>query len=342
MGINIFTKKEAALKTIFKKTAKFFSLDILSEYVFEHGDISYIDILNLSGPELKKILSVVKNNCNDTPWGIIDTKGSIKDSASLFFAGASDYLGPSFLKNMAGFDGKRIKEAGMWRKAMVIKAGVPGDSFRGETKEAGFIKSGIKLPAENSFPGWKKMQSGKVMPFYLLYCSLHGKIPFESRFDAKTIAQIHKQFLACLESYFLEADGLLWMNTGHDCLFLIPPQKKCIEAAIKICINMIVSSPLIVMETINLKLPANFTFALHYDSLNYYPPGRTGTIVSDAVNFIFHLGAKKAEPGRLSVSGEIPEKTIPQTLLDCFVSAAEFEGRRIWHTKKFSYAKPWV
>jgi hypothetical protein len=131
------------------------------------------------------------------------------------------------------------------------------------------------------------------------------------------------------------------MNSGKDCLFLIPPKTKCAEAAIKASIGMIVSAPLIVLETLGITVPSNFIFALHYGSLNYKPPGKTGTIVSDAVNFIFHLGTKKAEPGRLTISGELPDKTIPQPLEDCFIPAGSFESRKIWHTKKFSYAKTW-
>jgi hypothetical protein len=132
------------------------------------------------------------------------------------------------------------------------------------------------------------------------------------------------------------------MNSGKACLFLIPPKIKNIETAIKSCITMIISTPLIVLESLAVSFPLDFIFALHYDSINYKPPGKTGTIISDAINFIFHLGTKKAEPGRLTISGELPDKTIPQLLQDCFLPAGEFEDRKIMHTKKFTYAKPWM
>ena len=104
---------------------------------------------------------------------------------------------------------------------------------------------------------------------------------------------------------------------------------------------MLVSAPLITMETLNIKIPSNFIFALHYGSISYKPPGKTGTVVSDAVNYIYHLGAKKAEPGRLTISDTVPGGTIPKSLEDCFVFAGEFEDRKIWHSKKFVYTKPW-
>jgi hypothetical protein len=132
------------------------------------------------------------------------------------------------------------------------------------------------------------------------------------------------------------------MDSGKDCLFLIPPKAKNAEAAVTSCIRLLLSVPLIAIETLGLTIPVNFVFSLHYDSVSYKPPGKTGTVVSDAVNFIFHLGAKQAELGRLTISDGLPDNTVPRALEDCFVSAGEYEGRRIWHTKKFSYIRPWI
>jgi hypothetical protein len=240
-------------------------------------------------------------------------------------------------------DSKRFKEALQWRK-VIPGAGDSASYDENAAKSSagdGFLKSGIKLPAANAFPGWEKIAAGKVMPFYLLYCSLQGKTALDSRLDDKTIAIIHKRFLSLLSGYMREGDGLLWMNTGRDCLFLFPPRVKCAEAAIKACIGMIVSAPLFVLETFGVSIPANFIFAMHYGTVTYKPPGKTGTIVSDAVNSIFHLGAKKSEPGRLTISGELPDVSIPASLRDLFIPAGEYEGRKIWHTRKFCYAKTW-
>jgi len=342
--IYIFTKKEKAFGTLFPKDVSFQSPP-LSKHSPGNGDVSYFDVSGLSGDELKKTLTQFKKCCKDSLWGIIDPEGNVKDSAALFFDGACDYLGPGFLKTFQEMDGKRFKEALAWRKNLAIAAAAQAEDGAKSDKAdegGGFLKSGIKLPALSAFPGWKKMEIGKAMPFYLLYCSFQGKIPLDSRLDEKSIAQIQKRYVSHLADSLQESDGLLWMNTGKDCLFLIPPRAKCVEEAIKACIGMIVSAPLVVLETLAISIPANFIFALHYGSINYKQPGKTGTIVSDAVNFIFHLGAKKAEPGRLTISGELPDVTIPKTMQDLFTASGEFEGRKIWHTKKFNYLKPWM
>jgi len=339
--VYIFSKNEKTLKKVFPKNAEF-SVSPLSKHSSSDSDVTYIDISGLSSAEIKKTLTQIKKTCGSSPWGIIDPKGSVKDTAALFFEGASDYLGPALIKE-SGVDAKRLKEVLAWRKNQAASA-AKGDSSSAESgaKADGFLRSGVKLPAASAFPGWKKMEVGKSMPFYLLYCSLQGKVPLDSRLDEKTVAQIHKKFLVYLDDNLQESDGLLWMNSGKDCLFLIPPKAKCAEEAIKACIGMVVSAPLIVLETLSVSIPANIIFALHYGTISYKQPGKTGTIVSDAVNFIFHLGAKKAGPGRLTISGELPDITIPKNLQDLFFSAGEYEGRKIWHTKKFSYLKPWM
>jgi len=346
MGIFVFTKKETTLKTVFAKNTVFPVFETLSKYSPEDTDITYIDVTGLTGPDLKKALKQLKKSCKDTPWGIIDPKGSIKDAAGLFFMGASDYLGPDFFKKPKRIHPGRIKAMSLWRRnasGAIERSGTENSLKPANGKAgAGLPVTGIKFPSASVFPGWKKMKTGKSVPFYLLYCSLQGEKKLETCLDKKDIAHVHNRFIHYLDNIFDEGGGLLWMDSGKDCLFLLPPRINSAHAAVKACIRMIVSAPLITLETLAIRIPVNFIFTLHYGSINYKPPGRTGTIVSDAVNFVFHMGTRKAEPGRLAISGELPDNTIPQSLEDCFISAGEFEGRKIWHTKRFSYIKHWL
>jgi len=336
--VYIFSRNEKTLKKVFPPNAEFTDSPI-SKHSPSNKDVSYFDVSGLSAEEIKKTLNQIKKSCGAAPWGIIDPKGSVKDTAALFFEGACDYLGPALMIE-SGVDAKRLKEVLAWRKHQPSTEG--GDKSASADGKGGFIKSGIKLPAASAFPGWNKMQVGKSMPFYLLYCALQGKVALDSRLDDKTVAQIHKNFLTHLDENLQDSDGLLWMNTGKDCLFLIPPRAKCVEEAIKACVRMVISAPQIVLETLDLSIPSNIVFALHYGTLSYKQPGKTGTVVSDAVNFIFHLGAKKSQPGRLTISGDLPDVTVPQNLQDLFIPAGEYEGRKIWQTKRFSYVKPWM
>ena len=341
MGIYIFSKKEAALKKAFSKDAEFVS-GALARHKPEGEDISYIDISGFTSADIKTNITQLKKICKSSSWGVIDPRGSINDPAALFFDGAADYLGPAFFKSSKAIDSKRLKTVSLWRAALTGSGETLKEDSKSTKTISGIVKTGIKLPSASSFPGWKNIKTGKTMPFYLLYCSLNGQVALNSRFGEKAYAQLHQRFLAYLYQNFQEGEGLIWMDSGQDCLFLLPPKAKNAEAAVLACIRMLISAPLIALEVLGLTIPVNFIFTLHYGSISYSPPGKTGTIVSDAVNYVFHLGPKKAEPGRLTISGEIPDGSIPPAIEDFFVSAGEFEGRKIWHTKKFGYLKPWL
>jgi len=338
MGIIIITEKEKTLKSIFPKNALFIT-EIKSIRRPEPEDMYYLDVSDFSDADIKKAIARLKKSCISAPWGIIDTKGSVKDPALLFFAGASDYLGPHFLKASKALDSKRIKTAHQWRTALA------GETAANDGKiiaESGLPKSGIKLPPASLFPGWKKMKAGKTMPFYLLYCSIRGKIPLNTRLGEKAYELLQQRLLAYLSKKFKDGDGMEWLNSGHDFLFLLPPKAQCAQTAIAACIKMLASAPLIAMEILELAVPVNFVFSLHYGPITYSPPGKTGTVISNAVNYIFHLGLKKARVGCLTISDQLPDDSVPKNLEDCFVCAGEYEGHRIWHTKKFGYLKPWL
>jgi len=350
MNIYVFTKKDTPIKKVFPKNVNYIALSLVIDHLPHDACFYYFDISGLTDKEQKKLISQIKTFCNDTPWGIIDPKGSCKDPLVFLIDGASDYIGKNFFTESIKIDLKRIKAAHDWREdSFNVKRAsqeVSGKEKKsdncGKVSVSIITKTGAKFPPANIFLGWKKITAGKSMPFFLLHCSLHGKISLETRFDEKALAQIHKRFVSCLKTYLKDADCLLWMDSDKDCLFLFPPKLKNAQSIIEACIRLIICTPMITMETLAISVPVDFVMALHYGSLNYKPPGKTDNVVSDAINAVFHLGAKKADPGRLTITGEVPDGTIPSCLEDCFINAGFFEGRKIYQTKKFNYEKPWV
>jgi hypothetical protein len=125
------------------------------------------------------------------------------------------------------------------------------------------------------------------------------------------------------------------MESESNTLLLIPPRLPLIREAVVSSLKILVAAPVISFETLGLNFPVQFSFALHYGKTVYHAPGKTGTVISDAVNFIFHLGTKRAEPGRLTISGETPAEVIPEGLEDMFAMAGEFEGRSLVHSRRW-------
>ncbi|MDR1899939.1 MAG: hypothetical protein LBQ55_08035 [Treponema sp.] len=328
MTIVIFTKKKAAVFGLDKKAAAAVRFDdpaALGKHSPREGDLSYLDISGLSGAEMKKAAALLKKRCGSSFWGIVDPKGEAPDPALFFYDGASDYAGPKAAKALGM---KRFAAAAAWRRA------VPEDGQSRTAPEA----PRLKLPA-GKFPGWRSVASGSTQSFFFLFVSLSGNANFRSRLGEEDYRIVRNRLRELLQHNLRDADALLWMETETNCLYLVPPRVSLVRAAIAASLRMICATPLIGMEKLGLSIPVNLTFALHYGKTVFRAPGKTGTVVSDAVNYIFHLGAKHAEPDRLTVSADIGGGTVPPGLEELFVDAGEFEGIPIRHSRRFAYSK---
>ncbi|MCL2293884.1 MAG: hypothetical protein FWC36_03355 [Spirochaetes bacterium] len=329
--IYIFSSKnEAALRRALvsnKKTDWFEILpQISARQKFAATDQAYLDISGLTPGELKTALGLLKKSF--VCWGIIDPKGTTEDPALYFFSGAIDYIGPLLVK--AGLDKKRFAAALSWSTGR----GAEKNSTK-KTEDAG-KKKGKTLPA-GKFGGWKAIRSGTTNPFFFLFVSLSGKSDIRSMVGEAAFVGIKNRLRETLQQYLREADALLWMETEETSLFLVPPTVEKGRAVIEAALKIILNSRLIGMEKLLLPIQVDFTIAMHYGQTAYQTPGKTGAVISESVNYIFHLGAKKAEPGQLVISDDVPEEVIPNGLLDLFSSAGEYEGVPIRCSKRFVY-----
>jgi hypothetical protein len=331
----------------------------LSKHSPAPGDISYLDLSSFTAAEAKKALSLLKRRCGghiagktagtgaageaDTAWGIADPKDSA-DPAAFFFEGASDYMGSKRLKQEP--DPKRLKKAASWRAGLHTGGGRAGPAASGvpavkeDPAKEGERPAGrtAKLPA-GKFTGWSSCKAGAVSPFFFLYAALSGETSLRSRLGEASFKVLMGRFRAFLVPRFQDAKALLWMETGDNCLFLIPPRAEYLRAAGEAALKILMGSAFLTAEHLGLTIPAAFTFALHYGKTPYRAPGRTGTVVSDAVNFIFHLGTKRAESGRLTYSGDIPPDALDPRLEDMFTGAGSFEGRSLRHSLRFVHSR---
>jgi hypothetical protein len=339
MSIYIFSlKKLTALGFDLPKTS---GLAVLSpaemdKHKPQYGDMSYLDISGYAGEgEIKKAAALLRRRCKDSAWGILDPRGESTDPAQFFFDGASDYLGPKLIK--AGIDKKRVKTVLSWQDAAFDKTGPVRDSA--SSPKAKGVKRTARLPG-GKFEGWHSLRAGTTAPFFFLYVSLTGvgKTNLRSRIGERNYKRLEDRLRNFLQQAFHEANAQLWMETETNCLLLIPPHVECIKTAIVVSLKILMNTSMIMVETLGCSTPAGFVFALHYGKTPYRAPGKTGTVVSDAVNFIFHLGSKCAEINRLTLSGELPGGALPSQLADIFIPAGSFEGRDLSHSRHFVYS----
>ncbi|MDR2184058.1 MAG: hypothetical protein LBO80_00095 [Treponema sp.] len=341
MKIYIFSSKKTPFPGL--KGAELLDPKALGGHSPKQGDMSYLDLSSFTAAEAKKALSLLKRRCGgaagspDAAWGIIDPKDSA-DPAAFFFEGASDYLGSKLLKQSP--DPKRLKRAVSWRASLHATgahAGHPSVKEDPEEEAETFVHRAAKLPA-GKFTGWSSYKTGTISPFFFCYAALSGETSLRSRLGEASFKVLMGRLRNFLVPRFQDAKALLWMETEANCLFLIPPRAEYVRAAEEAALKILMGSAFLIAENLGLTIPAAFTFALHYGKTAYRAPGRTGTVVSDAVNFIFHLGTKCAESGRLTYSDEIPPDVLAPQLEDMFINAGSFEGRNLRHSLRFVYS----
>jgi hypothetical protein len=332
--IVIFTSKKAVALGLGKNPPAGTSLEpreTLASNAPKNGDLLYLDISGMDKSALRKGLGALKKTA--AAWGIMDPRGEAADPAEFFFSGASDYIGPKVIKE--GLKEKRFAAAlarkipgGQEEKIEKAGGGIPG-------KEGVPLLRGLKLPP-GKFSGWSAVKAGTVAPFFFLFVSVEGgRGDLRNTLGEAAFTGVRNKLRVFLQQRFKSSLALLWMETESNSLLLIPPPLSLIREALVSSLRILMAAPVIGFENLGIRFPVYFTFALHYGKTVYHAPGKTGTVISDAVNFIFHLGTKRAAPGRLTISGEIPAGVIPEGLADMFLKAGEFEGRSLVHSRRF-------
>jgi hypothetical protein len=332
--IVIFTTRKAAALGLGEQRPVRTSLEpveTLARYTPKKGDVLYLDISGMEKGALKKALGTLKRAA--APWGIMDPKGEAADPAEFFFSGASDYIDPKVIKE--GLKEKRLAAALAWKNPGRQKEETGKTGSERSDKEGLPLVMDVKLPS-GKFAGWSSVKTGTMAPFFFLFVSVEGdKGSFRDTLGEAAFTGVRNRLRVFLQQRFESSKALLWIESESNSLLLIPPRTPLIREALVSSLKILMAAPVIGFENLGLNFPVRFTFALHYGKTIYRAPGKTGTVISDAVNFIFHLGTKRADPGRLTLSGETPASVIPAGLEDMFLKAGEFEGRSLVHSRRF-------
>ncbi len=298
----------------------------IKSYKPARGDLAYLDVSGMDENERKKALSALQKRCNETAWAVLDPGGLVEDPAALFFMGASDYAGPTVCRT--GLDKARIRAALEYFAERINRKTTDGSVSR--------PRSCLDDRSEGRFEGWKSVQPGLTHTFLFIHVAVSAHMNLKTRLGESGYRTFRDKLRQFVQQALAESDPLLWMETDAGALYLVPPLARNAEAATEACLRMLLGSPLIAYERFGLPFPIRFSFAAHYGPTEFAPPGKTGTIVSEAVNYSFHLGTRRAEPGRLTVSSEAAPLVVARGFEDIFVPSGSFEGQPVLHSKLFA------
>ena len=247
-------------------------------------------------------------------WGVIDRAGKAPDPADYFFAGACDYIGALLFK--AGFGPGRLDKA-------LAYSGLVEDPD-GDTDDEAEIEA---------FPGWAELEEGADVPVRFCYAAIGNQKSLLERIGEKRLDKLREDFATFLESWSKECGGILWIRETAGCLILFPPMDEGMNPLLA-AFRLLLDRALIGYEVFKLEVPLTFRFAFHGGHTMWRKPGATGNIVSEDVNYAFHLGTKAAGDGYVLASSGV-QHAIPDCLRDLFSAAGDFEGRSLVASRPF-------
>jgi hypothetical protein len=271
--------------------------------------LCYLDVTALKQKQLEKEIQSLGER--ELPWGIVDPGGNIDDIAMFFHRGAGDYID---LRRELSFKVERI--------ARVL------DFFHrnrrdGDRKAFSGAPNGNKKQAPPSV-SWDQVKENMEYSFCFLFVELLPSGEWKGKSGVSHQKKMQAAFHDALNRRVEDFDGKIWMWNEWTGLILFPYDGKKCDAVLP-AMRLILNRVLFSIEEGDFQAVLSYKLALHIGSTLYRRRGQTGTILSDDVNFIFHLGVKKTEADSLYLS-EAAYAQISKRLYPLFEERGRFEG----------------
>jgi hypothetical protein len=275
----------------------------------------YLDLGSFPGKRLSEARAALERG-GRLRWAVVDPDGATDDPAALLQEGALDYLGPKLCR--AGVTAARLKQAlGAFTEAAPAGAKKTG----GRTATAG------PAPAKD----WASVRPGGEYLFHMMYIELDGHKDAGLRSSESTVGRLIGYFQMAVERAVAPEHGRLWIWTDFSGIVLFPLSVP-VDAVTAACLRLMLSRRLVSVDQDIQKLLFSYRMVLIDGATVWRERGRTGTIISDAVNSLSHLGAKFAKPGTFYLAKALHDRLAPG-LKKCFVPSGTFEGTALVRMK---------
>ncbi|MCA1753361.1 MAG: hypothetical protein LC641_01410 [Spirochaeta sp.] len=314
-------------------------------------DLVYLDVSGMPAAQrtrsLRRLLAI-----SGTAVGILDPQDELVDPAAWFREGAADYVGgrASELKIKA----RRFEEVLEWRATQLEDAARPSNDgaapHQANGEQRADVRSGAsanlevhpdfpwaRLPLLNLIPSpsqWSLVQKGTEYSFAMMYVGLDLQLGVSSDSRLGLLQSSVNDFCTALIDEIAPFHGKLWFWKDTSGLVLFPfdgESGDAIVAAMRIVLIRLFWQA----EGRTNYVTKNFRLALDVGNTVYSDGSQRETLVSDMVNFMFHLGAKHAQEGQFVISTEMLSRC-PDGLRPCFVPNGSFGGKKIWRMREFA------
>ena len=291
--------------------------DLRSELKKAGPDTIYItDFASLPEEDRTRDLNYLLKK-QDVQRAVIDRKNEIEDPADLLMKGC-DYFSGSLLKN--GLKPARLNKYANWLN--VNSGGIEPQLPAAEETHSATPQ--YIVPDD----GWAGIKNGKEYTFFMLFAEISIPAEWKKKSGNVHLNELKQTFQAVVERTTASCGGKVWIWNEYGGLVLFPFNgSSCspVIPAMKLLLNRI----LISIEDFNLHTPIQLRSSMHLGNTVWKARGKTGTIISDSLNSIFHLGTKYTPLNDFDITEDVFTLMIPR-LKKLFHEAGTFEGRKIY------------
>lgn len=268
----------------------------------------YLDASVFSTTQIRRFLKAPALEDNYR-FGIIDGAGDIDDPATLFYQGAADYISKDLAKQ--GITVARLKQA------------VSYCDFS-ETLPEAPLKAALKDDWKLSGRSWAGVKSGEEYTFCFMYIEIDLIDEWKNKSGHRHLDEVKAAFQQHVNHFAEGLSGRIWMWMDLYGVILFPFDGKRCDPILE-AMRLVLNRTIISAEQYEYTTTISYKIALHIGNTIYRSRGNTGTIISDSVNFLFHVGHQFAKPGNFYLTEPV-SRFIPRSLEDCFLPAGTFEG----------------
>lgn len=280
-------------------------------------DFVYLEIRTLTPSAIRARLKQL-DELPIAGFGIVDPEGAVSDIAEVFHRGATDYLDARLIS-----DGVSTARIGR----VLRSAGVDGDDPSRLPSEA----SPVITPSGSD---WAAVEPGLEYTFQMLYVGLDYMKEMRRKSSEALLQSVRRTLQSILTRSFAAAGGRIWVWKEDDGVLLCPfdgLHVTFLVPAIRIVLNRVLMN----IEEFSVTTPISWRMGLHLGETPYAEPGETSSIVSEDLNFVFHVGERAIGPGQLVVTRPALSFA-PEKVAGCFVRGKEFESSTLYHLRELA------
>ena len=176
---------------------------------------------------------------------------------------------------------------------------------------------------------WGSLRSGRSYEFTVMSLDIVGNSKLVKKYGSRAMEKLYYQFRMFLVRKVSQYDGRFWGYAGDGCLIAFT-FKHHADRAVKCAVDIQLTMPLFNIDSV-IPIEDHLTLRMAMDTGRIRFMAKTGTIVSEVINYAAHLEKSGTEPGGVSISDKTAQ-SLNSRVLTMFEEKHPFEGRVYYAT----------